>query len=194
MNNKKTLIIAASAFVAILVVAGILYNKLGDNIKPDSLITEQSSTTGSESGNESENRTSAPNFTVTNKEGKEVKLSDFKGKPVVLNFWASWCGPCVGEMPVFEDTYKTNSDSIEFVMVNLTDGSRETVSTAKSFISNNDYTFPVYFDEKSSAASAYAVYSIPATYFIDKDGYVIAQAKGPLEAESLRRGIEMIKD
>lgn len=133
----------------------------------------------------------APDFTVTNYDGEEVKLSDYFGKPVVLNFWASWCPPCKAEMPDFEEAYKNHTE-VQFLMVNMTDGSRETVETAKEHVESQGYSFTVLFDTEYSAAYAYYVNSLPATYFIDAEGNLIAYATGMLDAETLERGIAMI--
>ncbi len=134
----------------------------------------------------------APDFTVYDREGNTVRLSDFLGKPVVLNFWASWCGPCKMEMPDFEEIYKEYGEDIHFVMVNLTDGNRETMNTATTFLDNSGYTFPVYYDKNSDAAVTYQVYGIPVTYFINAEGHLIAQGTSALNAETIKRGIEMI--
>lgn len=134
----------------------------------------------------------APDFTVYDAEGNSYMLSDFRGKPVVLNFWASWCGPCKQEMPDFNTTYGKLGEEIHFLMVNLTDGYQETVESASSFIAGTGYTFPVYYDTSSEAAIAYGVYSIPTTYFIDAEGHAIAQATGAISADTLQRGIDMI--
>ncbi len=134
----------------------------------------------------------APDFAVVDKNGNKIKLSDMKGKPVVLNFWASWCGPCKSEMPDFEEAYKEYGDEITFMMVNLTDGNRETIDTAQNFIDGQGYTFPVYFDTESNGAAAYGVNSIPVTYFIDAEGYLVAYGRGALDADTLQSGIDML--
>lgn len=134
----------------------------------------------------------APDFTVYDREGNTVRLSDFRGKPVVLNFWASWCGPCKKEMPDFEEIYKEYGEEIHFVMVNLTDGAQETMKTATNFLDGSGYTFPVYYDKDTDAAYTYQVYGIPVTYFINAEGHLIAQGSSALDAETIKRGIEMI--
>ena len=134
----------------------------------------------------------APDFTVYDREGNTVRLSDFRGKPVVLNFWASWCGPCKKEMPDFEEIYKEYGEEIHFVMVNLTDGAQETMKTATTFLDSSGYTFPVYYDKDTDAAYTYQVYGIPVTYFINAEGHLIAQGSSALDAETIKRGIEMI--
>ena len=134
----------------------------------------------------------APDFTVYDREGNTVRLSDFRGKPVVLNFWASWCGPCKKEMPDFEEIYKEYGEEIHFVMVNLTDGAQETMKTATNFLDGSGYTFPVYYYKDTDAAYTYQIYGIPVTYFINSEGHLIAQGSRALDAETIKRGIEMI--
>ena len=134
----------------------------------------------------------APDFTMLDMEGNEVKLSDFFGTPIVLNFWASWCPPCKAELPDFEEACKRYEGKVTFLMVNLTDGQRETVEVAKSYIASQGYTFPVYFDTKYEAAYTYGVSSIPQTYFINADGSLEARATGMISAAQLEKGIGMI--
>ncbi len=134
----------------------------------------------------------APDFTVYDRDGNTVRLSDFLGKPVVLNFWASWCGPCKMEMPDFEEVYNEYREDIHFLMINLTDGAQETMKTATTFLDGSGYTFPVYYDKDTDAAYTYQVYGIPVTYFINAKGHLIAQGSSALDAETIKRGIGMI--
>ena len=133
-----------------------------------------------------------PDFTVYDAEGTAYKLSDFLGKPIILNFWASWCGPCKAEMPDFEESYKAYGEEIHFLIVNLTDGNTETVESASAFIAEQGYTFPVYFDTAMEAAYAYAVSAIPASYFIDAAGNLVHQQVGMMDAESLQQAIDLL--
>ena len=150
-------------------------------------------TAPSETAGEASSVSKAPDFTVYDLEGNPVQLSGFFGKPIVLKFWASWCGPCHSEMPEFQKKYEELGEEIQFLMINMTDGQRETPSVAYEFIFGEGYTFPVYYDTDMDAAMTYEVYSLPTTVFIDAQGNIVAQATGALDAATLQRGIDMIQ-
>ena len=200
MGKKIVLLILAVALVGLLVVAGILYKDLGQEMAPDQLAVQTQPTTEFTQPAETTvpaettepQLVLAPDFTVYDREGNPHKLSDFFGKPIVLNFWASWCGPCKMEMPDFQEKYLELGEEVQFLMVNLTDGQRETVEVASAFIDSQGYTFPVFYDTSTEAAYTYGVYSIPTSYFINAKGEPIAQAQGAIDAETLQRGIDMI--
>lgn len=197
MKNKKITVILIAAFVLVIGGAYILYGKLSDTMQNDKIVQEKQSETETAKDSEDEENSDvqnkkAPDFTVTDEEGKEVALSDFIGKPVILNFWASWCGPCKSEMPDFDEAYGKYGNDIQFMMVNLTDNSHETVEAAKDFIKEQGYAFPVFYDTKMEASDTYTVFSIPVTYFIDSEGNIVAHGSGALDRESLQTGIDML--
>lgn len=199
MKNKKVFVVLVLIFVVVLVGAMLLYKRLGESIAPDQLAAqEQESEPEAEkqehepAAEESKKGSPAVDFTVYDADGTQVQLLDYVGKPMVLNFWASWCGPCKMEMPDFQEKYEELGEDIQFLMVNMTDGSRETKEKAMKFIEDSGYTFPVLYDLDSHAAYVYAVYSLPSTYFIDAEGYVIARATGAIDGELLQQGIDMI--
>ena len=173
-------------FAALLLGAKRLYDTLGAQVQMDTLAT-QATAEGTEPVKQA-----APDFTVYDQEGNSHSLSEFRGKPVILNFWASWCGPCKMEMPDFDEKYGEYGDQVHFVMVNLTDGSQETVETASAFIAAEGYSFPVYFDTERSGAIAYGVSAVPVTYFIDADGNFAGWHQGVLSGEMLQKGIDLL--
>ena len=174
-------------FAALLLGATRLYDTLGSRVQMDTLGTQAAEENGTEPAKQA-----APDFTFFDLEGNPQKLSDFRGKPVILNFWASWCGPCKMEMPDFDEMYQIYGDQVHFLMVNLTDGSQETVETASSFIAEQGYTFPVYFDTEQSGAIAYGVNAVPVTYFVDAEGNFVAWQQGVLTAQTLQIGMDML--
>ena len=192
MKNKRTLLIIILVFALLIGGATLLYRQLGQNITAERLSTQAAQQEGSNDESETEQKTTAPDFTVYDAEGNEVHLSDYVGKPIVLNFWASWCGPCQMEMPDFHEKYLVLSEEVNFLMVNMTTG-RETMESASAFVEKNEYSFPVFYDINSDAALTYGAYSLPTTFFIDADGYAVAQATGAIDAETLQKGIDMIR-
>ena len=135
----------------------------------------------------------APDITVYTLEGGEVNLSDLRGKPVVLNFWATWCPPCKAELPHFEKLSVEYGGEVEFMMVNLTDGTRDTEELVSSFIDSEGYTFPVYCDTEMQAYHLYGVQSIPQTFFIDADGRIQNYYTGAMSEEQLKGYIEEMR-
>ncbi|MBO5716371.1 MAG: TlpA family protein disulfide reductase [Clostridia bacterium] len=185
-----------------------LYNNLASSYAPNNIETlpksstttmpSQSTTSDTSEQTPSEDDSPAStwngaDFTVLDKDGNEIKLSDLAGKPIVLNFWATWCGYCVKEMPDFQTAYEKYTN-VQFVMVNVTDGYYETITSAKEFVAEKDFTFPIYFDTKSSATAAFDVNSYPQTFFIDANGTLVAKARGMISLENLEYGISLITE
>lgn len=135
----------------------------------------------------------AADFTVYDKNGNKVKLSQKFGKPIVVNFWASWCGPCKSELPAFDSLYAEYGNDITFMMVNVENGDDDTVNDVKSFVSQAGYSFPVYYDKDGSASNAYSISSIPMTVFIRSDGTVMDTRIGSMEEATLRSYLNKLK-
>ena len=194
------LLIWILAFAVVIVGASVLYNRLSSEVSLGGLATvaqetaapEETAVPGETAAETEAQGSEAPDFTVYDLEGNAHKLSDFRGKPVLLNFWASWCGPCQMEMPDFQKFYESHGDKVNFVIVNLTDGQQETVESASAFLEEKGYTFPVYYDTDIDAAMKYGVSAVPVSYFIDAEGNFVAWAQGALTADMLQQGMDML--
>jgi peroxiredoxin len=127
----------------------------------------------------------APDFELQSLEGESVKLSDFSGKNVVLNFWASWCPPCREEMPEFQVIYAENQEKLVFIGVNL----QESRENAESFVEKLGITFPILLDPDAQVKEMYNVFTQPVTYFIDSNGKIVDKKFGPLTSEEINEKI-----
>lgn len=205
MKKQWKWVLAVLALVAVLLIATLLYRDLSDRFAPEttasfSAASEKTDAAGQPAAPGDETETDeyaapaenepsgepAADFVVYDRNNTETRLSDHFGKPLVVNFWASWCGPCRSELPAFDAAAENNAGNIEFMMVNLTDGFSETVSSVQSFLEESGYTFPVYFDTDEDAARAYSIYSIPLTVFIRSDGSVMATHTGSMDEATLQ--------
>lgn len=122
----------------------------------------------------------ALNFAVKDKDGNDVELESLFGKPIVVNFWATWCAPCCEELPFFQEAYNNYGDEINFLFIASPDGYNETIESVKTFLLNEGYDFPVYFDTDYNAFDAYSVTYIPQTYYIDSNGRIAAMSSGAI--------------
>ena len=118
----------------------------------------------------------APNFTLKNLEGKYVSLSEFRGKFVLINFWATWCGPCIIEMPALESLYQKFKNK-KFTMLAISnDMFGETV--VKPFVEAHKLSFPILLDQRLKASNQFGVVSLPSTFMIDPKGKIIGALYG----------------
>jgi len=221
MSNKIKTILSIVIFIALITGAVSVYNHLSERYAPENPaldnkgnVHEDQNTDGntgtaepennSDAGtgmnegkadDENEERFKALDFTAYDYDGNKVALYDYIGTPIVLNFWASWCGPCRNEMPHFNKVSEEYSDDeVIFLMVDLVDGQRETVEKGKQFVEENGFTFTVLFDSDQDAAYTYMIRSIPTTLFINSEGYIEAGVEGMIDETTLRRGISLILD
>lgn len=192
MNNKQLALVGSLALAAVIGGAAVLYSTMGDapTTPVPAAAPAGKQPQDSVSADTDPKPEPAPDFTVLDRDGNEVKLSDSRGKPVVVSFWASWCGVCKTGMPDFEEAYAAYGDNVHFMMVNLTAGS-ETQDVARTYIEEKGYTFPIYFDTEMSAASAYGVNAVPVTYLVDAEGNLVAYGQGRLGLDGIEQGIEM---
>ncbi|SEM54308.1 Peroxiredoxin [Mesobacillus persicus] len=123
----------------------------------------------------------APDFELTTPDGETVKLSDYQGKKVILNFWATWCPPCKAEMPHMQDFYEKNKENdIEILAVNLTNMDKGQAAI-EEFVTDYGLTFEIPLDEDGSIGMQYQAFSIPTSYMIDTNGVITKKIVGPMD-------------
>ncbi|MCA1061352.1 redoxin domain-containing protein [Rossellomorea aquimaris] len=136
----------------------------------------------------------APDFTLTTLDGEKVKLSDYQGKKVILNFWATWCPPCKAEMPHMQQYYEKHAkkENVEILAVNLTsqdDGKK----AVQQFVDGYELTFPILMDEKGDIGDEYRAFTIPTTYMIDTGGIIQHKIIGPMNEEMMGKMVEQME-
>lgn len=191
MRDKK-IIVGIAGFAVFLGLVYVAYNGLTKDYqdRTDNLSNNISSENGGANPDENE-KLKAPDFTVYDESMNPVKLSDYAGTPVVLNFWATWCGYCKDEMPYFQEASENFSDDqVKILMINMTDGRNETKESALQYMKNNNYTMKLLLDIDQEVARGFRVSGIPRTIFIDKDGYIRHDQVGKIDAKTLNTKIE----
>ncbi|MEH7439482.1 redoxin domain-containing protein [Neobacillus drentensis] len=195
--NKKLLSITIILLAAVIIIIN-LWNPFQSEkkvIAPEN-ITEDSPTDedipGADLSQDLEGNL-APDFTLSTLEGESVKLSDYKGKKVILNFWATWCPPCKAEMPHMQNFYEQNKDNgIEIVAVNLTnlDNGKDAI---ENFAKDNQLTFSIPLDEKGTIGMQYQAFTIPTSYIIDSTGVITKKIVGPMDESMMANLTQDIK-
>ncbi|TPW12820.1 MAG: thiol-disulfide isomerase-like protein [Halothiobacillaceae bacterium] len=109
----------------------------------------------------------APDFTLKSNSGANLKLSEYRGEVVMINFWASWCGPCRQEMPLLDKLYQQYKE-LGFVLLGV--NVEEDSSKAKELLQDVTVSFPILFDEKNSVSTQYKLVAMPSTVLVDRDG------------------------
>lgn len=129
---------------------------------------------------------SAPDFTLTTLSGEQLSLSDLRGKKVILNFWATWCGPCRAEMPDMQKFYESHQDEVEILAVNVTE-SEASAENVDLFVEDYGLTFPILLDEKSQVVTTYQALTIPTSYLIDSNGVIQNRMIGPMNYDWMKQ-------
>lgn len=192
------IIIAAGVIMLINGLGGIRnMNNSASNNSSQNNVSTSSNEKKEETKKEEEKKIAAPDFTLYDQYGNKHSLSEYKGKTVFLNFWATWCPPCRGEMPDIEEIYKEYNENREDVIIlgvaspdTPREGSKEEIA---DFLEEKGYTFPVVFGEKDSMLYKYSISSFPSTFIIDKEGYVKQYARGAMSKNTMKKLIESAK-
>ncbi|HDX9578462.1 TPA: redoxin domain-containing protein [Bacillus pseudomycoides] len=136
----------------------------------------------------------APDFELSKLDGTKVKLSDLKGKKVILNFWATWCGPCQREMPDMQEFYNQYQKDVEILAVNYTasEGS-EGPEKVRKFAEEKGVTFPILLDTDIKVTTTYKVITIPTSYFVDTKGVIQDKFIGPMTVKDMEKRVSGLK-
>jgi len=196
--RKSSKILTGITIVCVTLVGASIYTMKNYNNAKDKLAAENSLQNGTTENNITKEpsvikpnviKTKASDFKLKDLDGKELSLSDLKGKKVFLNFWATWCPPCIEEMPEIQKLYEETKDSdLVIVAVEI----QEPLNEVKSFIQDNKYSFKVLLDSDQSVATKYNITSIPTSYFIDIDGNIISKSIGPLNIDQMKSYIKTL--
>jgi len=199
MKNKTALIIWIVLFAVLIAAAFFGYRALSAAMEKDpsaeNAPAESAEPTESPAKEADDaERPMVPDFTLLDRNGSEVSFRSMTGKPMVLNFWATWCPPCKMELPDFNEAYAEYGDEVVFMMINLTDGQQETVEGVEKWLATEGaaYDFPVYFDTKMEAAYVWGISSVPVTAFIDAEGRLVTGQIGMISGGALRANIEAL--
>lgn len=170
------------AFIITILAAGLLFTgckKAGESK------AEQPSLFGAPAAEQP--RQAIP-FSMKTFDGREVSLQELKGKPVVVNFFASWCGPCQLEAPALRDAWKEFGNRVEFVAVAIDDSE----AGARGFLKEFKIEFTAGLDSTGEIMKDYNIYGIPKTYIIDRTGLVVYEHSGVITSEDLNAAIKLI--
>ena len=173
-------VIAIVVLIALLGVA--IVQAMDKKSEPDNLSQEAANMGGLKVG------AKAPDFELKTLTGETVKLSDLKGKKVMLNFWATWCPPCKAEMPAMEQFHKEAGDEVVILAVNI-----DPHLDVQAFVDENKITFPIPLDAEDKVNEMYQVLSIPTTYFIDTKGNIGNKYIGAMNHDTMKQYTNELK-
>ena len=180
LRDVRTLGRAAVVAAVVLTIAGIVLQR-------EVLTRDDGERIGATDGQRPREGEPAPDFTLLSAEGERVALSDFRGKTVVLNFWATWCPPCRAEMPELQAVWEERGEGEDLVVLAVDVGER--ADEVMAFVENFGLTFPVALDVDGSVADHYGLPGLPSTFFIDAEGVLRSQVLGPVFGDLLEAGI-----
>lgn len=206
MNKKVLFVVLSAVLIALLVGAVFIYDELYEDytdrnfqmqtVDKDKVVNESTVSAPEQETNQKTNQepnqeqseNTVPDVEFYDADGNAVMLSDFFDKPIVLNFWATWCGPCKSEMPGFNSLYEEYKDRVNFVFLNVSDSE----NTVAEFLDENGYSFPPYFDKTQVASYTYGASSIPLTFVMHKGGEMYGYQMGVLPEEALEEALKNV--
>ena len=207
-GSKRGVVIAAVALVALLVVGFVAYNALGAGNAPQAQESEaaadtpqaEDKTSQDAGGDAEQDATQEPvmladyDATVYNALGEPLTLTDIAdGKPLVINFWATWCPYCVKEMPDYQQLYAEYGERVSFAFVDCTDGSRETQEKAAAWLADNGFDeLPAYYDLDLDAHMKFGASSLPTTAVVSAEGEILTVTPGAIDPDLMRSALDSV--
>lgn len=191
MENKHRTVLIACALAVVLVISGVGYALLAKDLMRGDQTTD---TSAQQATQDTVIRLLDHDATVYTASGEAVTLSSIaNGKPLVINFWATWCPYCVKEMPDLQDIAHDYADKIAFAFVDVTDGQRERQEDASAWLEDNGLAdLPVYYDTSLEAATTWGAHALPLTVVIDANGEVATSATGMIDPAMLRGALNTL--
>lgn len=182
------------SIIAILVLIGLVVYGGYDYFSKSSTVPGQAAESGEENLKIGTQKGQlAPDFALTDLKGNPVKLSDLKGKKVMVNFWATWCPPCRVEMPHMQKFYEDyQSKNVVIVGVNLTT-TEENPDNVKAFVEDQQLTFPIVLDQEGDVLQTYQVVAYPTTYVLDSNGVIREKFQGAINYDIMKDAMSKIK-
>ena len=186
--SKGGVIAAAAILVAVLLLAWVGYGMLAGQAGESS-----GSSVNGATQEQDALQLALFDATVYDDDNAPVTLTALaEGKPLVINFWATWCPYCLQEMDDFQAIYDDYKDKVNFAFIDATDGQRETVEMARAWMANNGYTLPVYYDTKLEAVSAFGLQAYPTTVVVSAQGEVLTISPGVIDSDRMRAALDSL--
>ncbi|MGM0471078.1 MAG: TlpA family protein disulfide reductase [Bacillota bacterium] len=168
-SKQLKLVILFILVVSLLVLAGCSFNKRNANQSQDRPVKAKVDF-------------KAPNFTLPTLKQKQINLSDYKDRVILINFWATWCPPCRAEMPYIQQLNEEMSDKVKILAINV----REKPTQVKEFIKKNNYNFTILMDQEAEVANKYLVRGVPKTIVINRNGIIKGEHVGSMNLEQMK--------
>jgi len=173
-------LLARTIPIALAVVALVVGGLVFANSLPPTPLAADATVAGFESG------APAPDFTLRTPDGKLVSLVDFRGKPVVINFWATWCPPCRSEMPDMQQLSDERAGDLVILAVNM----QEAPDPVRGFVEKYGLKFAIVLDTSGQVSQAYRVASLPTSVFVDREGKVSSSYTGALNRSAMAKRVD----
>lgn len=194
-GSRRGALLALIALVALLVVGYVGYDVLSScQEAPSSVAGEAQEAAAADAPAADAVLLADHDATVYTDFSEPLRLSTIAdGRPLVINFWATWCPYCVQEMPDYLDIYRDYADRVSFAFVDVTDGQRETKDAAMTWLSDNGFAeLPAYFDSELEASTAFGAWSLPTTVVVSADGEVLTISAGAIDPTLMRGALNTL--